>query len=97
VAGEAEALPVISISLIAMLLAITPEECNSRIEWCYCRQYVAMMESRCEDRVLRSTEDSKKQQRGIKQCLAEERVGRRACELDDDDNRYEAVEVGKDE
>lgn len=85
------------ILLLAMLLTITPKECSSRPEWCYCRQYVEMEENRCELRVEEMIEDPWLQRLAIRRCQQEARKGARSCERNESDNTYQPVEVGEDE
>lgn len=82
--------------LLAAALAITHAECDARPEWCTCRQYVAMVESRCEDRTLRIIDDPWLQGLAIKRCLQEERAGERACERNGSDDGYQPVDMGSD-
>ena len=72
--------------VLALVLSITPKECDSRPEWCTCRQYVEMQANRCEvDADLLSLGDAAFLRRETRICEAHRLEGVRACELDDGD------------
>jgi hypothetical protein len=82
-------------AILATLLAITPEECNKRPEWCTCMQYIAMQENRCNVRAD-SIPNDKERNRVLKKCAAEYKVGTGACAKDDGDQYRYADHIGQD-
>ena len=83
--------------LLYMMLTVTPKECNARPEWCYCRQYVAMEENRCELRQEKLIDDKRLRQLAINRCMDAQVLGNKACDANDGDLYQPDVNVGGDE